>query len=462
MSGQVYREVMMGKIIKKMKWIFGICLAVVVCLGVNNVMAEETEIDTSVFEYEENEDGTITITYCNSADETVVVPSQIDAKNVSCISGYAFDRCDAIKQLIISEGIINLLEDGSGTCKDRENLESVSLPSTLQTIGESAFSGCIKLSEINLPEGLVSIGDWAFYKCVKLNNVVLPDGLINIGRSAFSNCCSIEKLTVPDSVTQIGERAFDLSYDSRIPIIYGNPDAYIKTYCDADHYLKFSCLNHPNIVIDPAVAPNCKYEGMTEGSHCSVCGMLVVEQQYIRPNGQHTWNDKIYGISFTAMKKVYNCTVCGKIKYEPFPSKGSIITDSNASYKVTTLSAKERTVEFVTTQGSESNIIIPNKVKIDKITYKVTSIAKNAFKNNKNLKKITISGNITKINANAFRGCSNLKTITIKSKNLSTVGKNAFKGISSKAKIKVPSNRLEKYKKLLTKKGQRSSVKITK
>lgn len=432
----------MGKIIKKMKWIFGICLAVVVCLGVNNVMAGETEIDTSVFEYEENEDGTITITDYNGTDEIVVIPSEIDGKSVASIDYHAFYNCTVLKHIIISEGVTDILGDHDcyyGAFNSCENLETVSLPSTLKSIGNGAFDGCRSLTGITIPSGVTSIGKWAFFGCVSLKN-----------------------LTIPDSVTQIGEEAFDLSYDSRIPIIYGNPDAYIKTYCDADYYLKFSCINHPNIVIDPAVAPNCKYEGMTEGSHCSVCGMLVVEQQYIRPNGQHTWNDKIYGISFTAMKKVYNCTVCGKIKYEPFPSKGSIITDSNASYKVTTLSAKERTVEFVTTQGSESNIIIPNKVKIDKITYKVTSIAKNAFKNNKNLKKITISGNITKINANAFRGCTNLKTITIKSKNLSTVGKNAFKGINSKAKIKVPSNRLEKYKKLLTKKGQRSSVKITK
>ena len=113
-------------------------------------------------------------------------------------------------------------------------------------------------------------------------------------------------------------------------------------------------------------------------------------------------------------------------------------------------------------QKSETNVIIPNTVKIDGIIYKVTSIAKNAFKNNKNLKKITIGGNITKINANAFRGCANLKIIKVKSKKLKSVGKNAFKGISPKAKIKVPSNCLEKYKKMLTKKGQKSSVKITK
>lgn len=113
-------------------------------------------------------------------------------------------------------------------------------------------------------------------------------------------------------------------------------------------------------------------------------------------------------------------------------------------------------------QKSETNITIPYTVKIAGITYKVTSIAKNAFKNNKNLKRITINGNVTKINANAFSGCTNLKTIKIKSKNLKSVGKNAFKGISPKAKIKVPSEYLEEYKKLLAKKGQKLSVKITK
>ena len=466
MSGQVYREVMMGKIIKKMKWIFGICLAVVVCLGVNNVMAEETEIDTSVFEYEENEDGTITITYCNSADETVVVPSQIDAKNVSCISGYAFVRCDAIKQLIISEGIINLLEDGSGTCKDRENLESVSLPSTLKTIGKSAFSGCIKLSEINLPEGLVSIGDYAFSSCIRLKNINLPESLTSIGRSAFHSCRAIEKLVIPDRVTQIGEGAFNLNYDDRIPI-YGNPDAYIKTYCDADYNIKFSCINHPNIVIDPAVAPNCKEPGRTQGSHCTVCGTYIVKPQRIDANEQHIWNDGVIMRNPTAKRngeKRYKCTVCGETRIETIAvlGKGSSIAKFNALYKVTALSAKENTVEFTAMQKSKTKVTIPSLVKIDGIIYKVTSIAKNAFKNNKNLKKITIGGNITKINANAFSGCANLKIIKVKSKKLKSVGKNAFKGISAKAEIKVPSDCLEKYKKRLTKKGQRSSVKITK
>ncbi len=457
----------MGKIIKKMKWIFGICLAVVVCLGVNNVMAEETEIDTSVFEYRENEDGTIYISDYNGTEETVIIPSEIDGKTVMGIGVSSFSQCNTIKYLIISEGITDVLDNGfDGTFYSCENLESVSLPSTLKTIGKSAFSGCIKLSEINLPEGLVSIGDYAFSSCIRLKNINLPESLTSIGRSAFHSCRAIEKLVIPDRVTQIGEGAFNLNYDDRIPI-YGNPDAYIKTYCDADYNIKFSCINHPNIVIDPAVAPNCKEPGRTQGSHCTVCGTYIVRPQRIDANEQHIWNDGVIMRNPTAKRngeKRYKCTVCGETRIETIAvlGKGSSIAKFNALYKVTALSAKENTVEFTAMQKSKTNVTIPSLVKIDGIIYKVTSIAKNAFKNNKNLKKITIGGNITKINANAFSGCANLKIIKVKSKKLKSVGKNAFKGISAKAEIKVPSDCLEKYKKRLTKKGQRSSVKITK
>ena len=198
----------------KIKWMFIVTFMFgIVSFNCTSVRAEEigvgTEIDTSVFEYRENEDGTIYISDYNGTEETVIIPSEIDGKTVMGIGVSSFSQCNTMKYLIISEGITDVLDNGfDGTFYSCKNLESVSLPSTLKTIGKSAFSGCIKLSEINLPEGLVSIGDYAFYECVKLNNVVLPDGLINIGCSAFCNCHSIEKLTVPDSATKITEDAF--------------------------------------------------------------------------------------------------------------------------------------------------------------------------------------------------------------------------------------------------------------
>lgn len=102
----------------------------------------------------------------------------------------------------------------------------------------------------------------------------------------------------------------------------------------------------------------------------------------------------------------------------------------------------------VTAEGSEvsisgpknkkvKSVIIPATVVYDGVTYKVTGIAKNAFKN-----------------------CKSLKKITIKSKTLRKAGKNCFKGINKKAVIRVPKARLKSYKKLLKGKGQKKSVKI--
>ena len=71
-------------------------------------------------------------------------------------------------------------------------------------------------------------------------------------------------------------------------------------------------------------------------------------------------------------------------------------------------------------------------------------------------KTVTINGKkykVTAIAKNAFKGCKKLKTITIKSVSLKKVGKNAIKGINKKAKIKVPKKYLKKYKKLFTKKA---------
>ncbi len=92
----------------------------------------------------------------------------------------------------------------------------------------------------------------------------------------------------------------------------------------------------------------------------------------------------------------------------------------------------------------------------------MTSIGKNSLKDNKNVKRITVGKHVTEIKANVFRGCRNLSSIIIRSKNFQRVGKGALKGIQAKAKIKVPLNKLEGYKKILSKKGQKLTVKITK
>ena len=143
------------------------------------------------------------------------------------------------------------------------------------------------------------------------------------------------------------------------------------------------------------------------------------------------------------------------------PTVGTEAKVGKGIYRVT--SAKKKTVVLVKPRkANNTSFNVPKSVKLANGRYKVVGIEKNAFKNNRKLKKVVIGSQVTKIGANAFSGAKNLKTITIKSKSLKSVGKNAFKGIHKNCKIKVPAKKLNSYKKLLSKKGQKASVKITK
>ena len=109
-------------------------------------------------------------------------------------------------------------------------------------------------------------------------------------------------------------------------------------------------------------------------------------------------------------------------------------------------------------------VSIPATITVKGVKYKVTAVSKNAFKNNKKVKQVTIDKNVKNIGKNAFYGCKNLKKVIIKTTKLTkkTVGKNAFKGIHKKATIKVPKKKLNAYKKLLKNAGISKSVKVVK
>lgn len=141
------------------------------------------------------------------------------------------------------------------------------------------------------------------------------------------------------------------------------------------------------------------------------------------------------------------------------PAKGSKFTVKKAVYKVTKAGSA---VEYVkSTDKKSAKVSIPSKITVDGITYKVTSVAAKAFKDNKVITDVTIPANVTKIGASAFEGCKKLKNITIKSSKLS-VGSKAFKGIASKATIKVPAKKLADYKKALKKAGVGTKATIKK
>lgn len=190
----------------------------------------------------------------------------------------------------------------------------------------------------------------------------------------------------------------------------------------------------------------------------------------------HAWDDGVVTRKATttaAGVKTYTCKTCGEKKTEeiamlPLPKKGTTFKspDGKAFYRVTKQGAE---VEFKAPANKKSKkVVIPATVKADGITYKVTSVANNAFANNKKVTSVVIGKNIKKIGKKVFYNCKSLKTVTVSTTKLTAknVGAAVWKGAGSKnysgLTIKVPKKKLTAYKKLFVNKGLSSKAKVKK
>ena len=257
----------------------------------------------------------------------------------------------------------------------------------------------------------------------------------------------------------------------------------------------------------------CTQTGYAGDTYCTDCDKLMSTGKELAALG-HDYKATVTKQPTTTEEGVrtYTCTRCGHSYTEsiakltspspqptatpsdkpetpsPQPKGTNLKDDTGAAYKVTSANGKTPAVQYIAPKsGVKGTVTVPLEVTIDGVTYKVTSIAGNAFKGTKKIKKIvigsnitsigknafagctsltsiTIGKNVTKIGKNAFTGCKKLKSITIKTKKLTTktVKKGAFNGISKKVVVKVPKSKYKTYKKLLPAKGLKKAAKIRK
>ena len=111
------------------------------------------------------------------------------------------------KNIVIPEGVTVI---AAGTCSYFEELENLTLPSTLVTIEKSAFENCPKLKTVDFTrcKHLKEIGENAFAYCKKLLNIVLPDSVKFIGQEAFANCRALRLVVLPASLEKLEDDVF--------------------------------------------------------------------------------------------------------------------------------------------------------------------------------------------------------------------------------------------------------------
>ena len=326
------------------KWV-GVVLAIIMVVCALPAFSFETKAETSGdYEYEFLEDGTIEITEYLGDNTDVVIPSKIDGYDVTQI-GYGVFHLSNIESVSLPDSVISIGDSTFGYC---ENLKTISLPASITSIGRQAFINCTSLTNITLPNNLKSIGSMIFTGCSSLKTIEIPKSLKTISQEAFEGCESLEAITLPDTITRIEGFAFQNCYSLK-------SISLPKGISTIEYALFSECKNLKSISIPDGV--NC-----IESSAFSGCESLT---DIVLP-------------------------------------KGITIIDQNVFENCKSL----------------ENINIPTSV---------LEINWDAFSGCSSLTSISIPGNVTDIGDRAFFNCSSLKSIDIP-KSVSYIGWDAFSG----------------------------------
>ena len=144
------------------------------------------------------------ISYC-STQTSYTIPN-----SVISIGDEAFSDCENLTSLTIPNSVISIGDSAFENCT---RLTSLTIPNSVTTIGKGAFATCEYLTSLTIPSSVTTIGRMAFWECFNLSSITIPNSVTSIGDWAFYNCASLTSITIPNSITTIENNLFDECYN---------------------------------------------------------------------------------------------------------------------------------------------------------------------------------------------------------------------------------------------------------
>lgn len=209
-----------------------------------------------------------------------------------------------------------------------------------------------------------------------------------------------------------------------------------------------------NTEIVGAKAPSCTTEGYTGDEVCKDCHAVVKKGNSLAKTAHQwsTWKTTTNPSYTSEGEQTRQCSQCHqtetrKLDKLPLPKAGTKYTVGGNQYTVLKAGLS---VRFSKANPKAKTVTIPNTIKVNGISYKVTEVGANAFKNNKKVKKVTIGANVVKIANKAFNKCPSLRNVIIKTTLLTknTASKKCFNKVHKKMVIKVPKKVKKSYAKI--------------
>lgn len=346
-----------------------------------------------------------------------------------------FRRNKKIKKVIIKKGVTSVSYEAFALCK---NLNSVTIPSTVKTIGIRSFYGT-KISKITVPSKTKTIGQGAFGSCKSLKTIVMPGDFklkleedtddklwyVTSDQSAVDTITFNTKLKLANvsylSANNLVVAKNDPSYQSIEGVIYTKDgkgivrvpqkrtELKIKEGCtefnmqsvlynstDSEGDEFNNCSKLKKIVIPSSVKSINKIKYKTD--RADACDMHV-DTIEIAPKDFDA--NSLYALGSSLGK---NITIESLMKLLP----------DQITYKDHMYITKDH--GLLKYDGKDANVEIPEEI---------TWIAPEAFYRNETLKNVKLPSKITTIEENTFYGCSELEAVAIPDQ-VTMIGKSAF------------------------------------
>ena len=288
--------------------------------------------------YKENS----TITSFTFGDQVQTVPAYI------C---YSMNQLDTI---VLPPSVNSLGIYAFAYCS---NLKSINLPVTQKTIPQSFLTGCSSLESIELPATVTNINTDAFYYCSNLKSINLPEGLQTIDVDAF-RYCKLDSITIPSTVTSIGNRAFQNNPTTSVTWLPVN--CTIGTSTDAPFYKENSTITSFTFGDQVEIIPN------------YLCYSMKQLDTVALPQGLKTIGN-------------YAFAYCSTLKGVEIPVSVTLVAKNSFSY-CTAL----------------KNFAFPKGI---------TTVATEVLYGCTALEEVVIPASVTTINQDAFYNCSKLMAI---------------------------------------------------
>ena len=369
--------------------------------------------------------------------------------SVTSIGNYAFYNCTGLAgELVVPDSVETIGDFAFYNCN---KLTSVTIGSGVETIGDYAFFSCKNFTSVTIGSSVTSIGSYAFYNCTSLTGaLVIPDSVERIGRNAFYSCKKLTSVTIGSNVTSIGDYAFCKCTGLTRELVIPDSVETIGTYAF------YSCNNLTSVTIG---------NGTTSIGDYAFYNCTGLTGEFVIPNNV----ERIGRNAFYGCKKLTSVTIgngvmsiadnafsiCSNISVisidKPYDSvsgrpwgvpgscivmwKGSMV-DENTGFIYCEASDYMIVTGLYDPDETIASIEIP-AVYRDK---PVTEIGTGAFGGCSQLTSVNIPESITSIGDSAFYDCTGLTGELIIPDSVETIGSYAFYKCSKLTSVTIGSN----------------------